>query len=335
MRAWLFLVGLGSVTGLALVGPVGRAGAAPAVPYSDPNVSGYIGLCNQAGQQITSGDINTVPFAWRAVSTQPAQAPYNNASRTAILMAYQPIQVLAPGQWSGEQMTASSRYSNPAHPMAAATDGDYSLADFISDFPMKWDNFVQLRMYLGTANTQQYSEHYPALDIQVTGDTWQAIGGGPVNCAAGTAESIESIVLSPSTTTTVPAAAGHAAASTPAGTAGSAHTTPTTAAAARTPSGQGEASAVPTSHSTASNNGPLIAALVLAGLAIVALLGYLVARRRRRTPRVPGSIAQGASLTDDALTDAGSADGSPTDRPPAASTPAGSPTSQPTSTKGH
>ena len=60
--------------------------------------SGSIGLCNQAGQQITSGNINTVPFAWRAVSTQPAQAPYNNAYRTAILMAYQPIQELTPGR---------------------------------------------------------------------------------------------------------------------------------------------------------------------------------------------------------------------------------------------
>ena len=76
LGAALGLVGL-----LALAG--GDAAAGSAVPYTDPNAVGSIGLCNQAGQQITSGSISTTPFAWRAVSTQPAPAPYNNAGRTA------------------------------------------------------------------------------------------------------------------------------------------------------------------------------------------------------------------------------------------------------------
>ena len=91
------------------------------VPYTDPDAVGSIGLCNQAGQQITSGSVTTKPFAWRAVSTQPAPAPYNNAGRTATLLAYQPLQDLPAGDWSGAQMTSSSSYTNPANPMAAAT----------------------------------------------------------------------------------------------------------------------------------------------------------------------------------------------------------------------
>ena len=197
----------------------GAAGAAtPVVPYTDPNAVGSIGLCNQAGQQITSGSISTTPFAWRAVSTQPAPAPYNNAGRTATLVAFQPLEGLPAGDWSGAQMTSSSSYTNPANPMAAATDGDQSLQDFIEQYPPKWDGFVQLRMYLGTANQQPYRLQYPALNIQVTGNTWQAVGGSPVNCASGTAVSIESELLpssttsapTTSTTTTTPAAAGAA-----------------------------------------------------------------------------------------------------------------------------
>ena len=325
MRARSLLVSAGAAVTLALMGPVGIAGATSAVPYTDPNVVGSIGLCNQAGQQITSGSINTVPFAWRAVSTQPAQAPYDNAYRTAILMAYQPIQELAPGEWSGEQMTASSRYSNPANPMAAATAGDDSLADFISDFPMKWDNLIQLRMYLGTANAPQYSLHYPALDIQVTGDTWQAVDGGPVNCAAGTAESIESIVLSPSTTTTVPVAAGHSATTTPAGTKASTGTTPPASAGTTSPTHQ---AAPATVHSTSSSNAGLIAGIVVAGLAVVALVTYLILRRRRPTQArsgPPGPAADETSPPNDA----------PPSRPPAATASAGSASSRSTSTKGH
>ena len=69
----------GAVALLAVSSVTGLASAATAVPYTDPAVAGSIGLCNQAGQQVTSGSVDTVPFAWRAVSTQPASAPYNNA----------------------------------------------------------------------------------------------------------------------------------------------------------------------------------------------------------------------------------------------------------------
>ena len=46
--------------------------------------------------------------------------------------------------------TASSRYTNSAHPMAAATGGDDSLEDFIEEFRPKWGGYLELRMYLGT-----------------------------------------------------------------------------------------------------------------------------------------------------------------------------------------
>jgi hypothetical protein len=199
-RATLSVLGL---TGLALsLAACGSAAAssqptsvATKAPYSDPHAKGYIGLCDKSGHQITSGSLNTVPFAWKAVSSQPAQSPYGNSYRTAILLAYQPQAGLAPGEWSGEGITASSRYTDPSHPMAAATPGDGPLMWFTSDFHPSWDGFIELRMYLGTAGAEQYSLTYPALNLQIEGNTWYAVGGGKVDCNAGRAVSIESILL--------------------------------------------------------------------------------------------------------------------------------------------
>jgi hypothetical protein len=262
-----------------LLGVSGAASATTVVPYADPSAQGYIGLCNQAGQQITSGSVTTTPLAWRAISSVPARAPYDNASRTAILVATQPLENLPPADWSGQQMTASSRYSNPANPMAAATAGDNSLADFLAAYPANWDGFVQLRMYLGTANAQAYELHYPVLDLQVTGGTWTAVDGGPVNCSSGTAESVESILLPGSTTTTQPAATvgstpGHGGSTTGSGTgSGGNHATQSATSAGHDPT-----AVVDASHPS---HGGLIAALV--GLAAVLLVVLSLGYTRRRT----------------------------------------------------
>ena len=193
-----------AVLGLAWLTIGTPSSASTAVPYKDPNAVGSIGLCDAHGHQVTSGSVNTAPFAWRAVSTSPATGSYAGPTRTAVLMAYQPIQGLAPPDWSGDSLTAASRYSNPSNPMAAATGGDESLAGFMTEYSPKWDGILQLRLYLDAANEPVYSLHYPALDIQVKGNTWHALDGGPVDCNAGTVESIESILLPASTLKTPP-----------------------------------------------------------------------------------------------------------------------------------
>jgi hypothetical protein len=276
--------------GLCLVAPAcGAAASASSAPFTDPNAVGYIGLCNAAGQQITSGNVNTTPLASRAVSSEPAPAPYNNDYRTAILLAYQPQQGLSPGEWSGAELTASSRYTNPAHPMAEATGGDDSLEDFIGDFHPTWDGYVELRMYLGTYDAEVYSLQYPALDLQVTGDTWHAVGGGPVNCDAGSAESIETILLPKSTTsprstktstTTTSRAAASVGTGTPAGSdpTGALGTTPATATGPG--SHQRAASGVLADSSGLAGDQP-VAIAGIAALLVLAAAGVLVARRRR------------------------------------------------------
>ncbi len=274
----LVIVGLAALASTWIASP---AQGSPAVPYTDPNAVGTIGLCDQSGHQITSGNINTVPFAWRAVSSHAATGPYANAWRTAILLAYQPQEGLSSQEWSGDALTASSRYTDPANPMAAATDGDDSLADFISDFHPRWDGYLELRIYLGTQDEPVYSLHYPALNIRVVGNTWSAVGGAPVNCAAGTSESLESIVLPPSATETASPALGHAP--TPAASTGA-----NAAATATTPAGRRRASAGATDTTSAaavrstSPTSPFIVGAV-AVIAVAALVVVVVRRRRSRS----------------------------------------------------
>lgn len=301
-----------------LAAGAGSAAAATGVPYTDPDAAGTIGLCNQAGQQIASGSVSTTPFAWRAVSTVPAPSPYNNTGRTAVLVAYQPQQELPAGDWSGEQLTASSHYSNPTNPMAAATDGDTSLEGFIQDYPPKWDGFIELRMYLGTDNEPSYQEKYPVLNIKVTGSTWHAVGGGAVNCSSGTAESIETMLLPPSTTTTPKAAAQPAAAGATAGgsagTSGGSGSTGTSGTSSANHgsggvgSGKGGSNVSPATsiggaaEATASTSSTPVGLIVGVIAAVVAALAaaWLLLSRRRRTGKAgptadpgPGGGARG------------------------------------------
>jgi hypothetical protein len=288
---------LACFAGSALVVLTGATavGADPTVPYTDPNAVGYIGLCNQAEQQITSGTLSTTPFVWRAVSSQPAPAQYNGADGTAILSAYLPMLGLPPGDWSGEQLTASSRYSNPQSPMAQATAKDVPLQDFIEDYPPKWDGFVQLRLYLGATNQPAYVQHYPVLNLEISGDTWTAVGGGPVNCSAGSAESLETAVGLSSTSTTIVSSSG----------VGATRSTTTTApsdapATSRQAAAAGSSSASAKSGGTnglatdrpASSSGPEVPLLVGAVVLILLVLSVLVLARRRRASQLSSTASE-------------------------------------------
>jgi hypothetical protein len=171
------------------------AHAAGSLPWTDTSVTGFIGLCDSQGHSISSGSLDSAPFVTRAVSSVAAPSPYGEAGRTATLYAFQPRQDLAPGQWSGDMLTASTRYSNSAHPTAVATGGDLSLGDFVSEFPPAWDGLVQLRLYLGAPGQPAQTLSYASTTVKVTGSTWTVVSGGNVSCASGQATSIESILL--------------------------------------------------------------------------------------------------------------------------------------------
>ena len=190
------------------------AALASGAPYSDPNAVGSIGLCDQTGQPMAKGDLETRPFAWKAVGEASGPAPYNQTGATAQLYAFQPRKGVDPADWSGEQLSGASRFSNLAHPTAALTGLDESLAVFAGDFPPQWGGYVQLRLYLNAPNAGEYTTTYNATNIVIKGNTWSVVGGNAVSCGGSTAVSDKQVLATSSaaaaslTTQTVEGAGG-------------------------------------------------------------------------------------------------------------------------------
>jgi hypothetical protein len=282
IRRLFCAVAVGST--LLLVPSLAAARAsASGVPFSDPNANGYIGLCDRNGHSVTSGSIDDIPFVWTAVSSTPAPAGYEHGKAT--LYAYQPRQHVVPSQWEGRMLTASSSFTNPAHPMAQATNGDSPLLWFVQAYPPQWNGLVQLRMFYSAANTPVDLSPYPATVLQVSGNRWSEISGGSVPCNVGRAVSAETVELpsselaSPQTIKVFDSPAG-----------GSSSAPSSTQPPASKPQiGAGSSSksreAVGPPNSAASSGGlatGTIVGIVVGGLALIGVLGTWIRRRRGR-----------------------------------------------------
>lgn len=196
MKRTFKIAAFGAVLGLSMLSGIGPA-AAESVPYTDPMVTGYIGLCDAHGHSIQSGSLDAIPFAAKAISSTGVEAPYNAPGSSAWVNAYQPRQGVTPPEWSGEQLISGSIFSTAAHPAVVGTKGDISMRQFVQDAPPAWDGFVQLRLYVKSPTAPYDALHYAATDIQVSGNSWHVVRGANVPCSAGTGRSIVSI-LAPS-----------------------------------------------------------------------------------------------------------------------------------------
>jgi hypothetical protein len=273
-----------AVVGLGVVAPA--AGATTVTPPADPQAVGQLTLCNRDGNQITSGLVDAVPVVWRAIDTTPAPAGYAKYG-TATLYATQPRPETPPGDWSSEQLTSTARFSDGAHPMAAATTIDESLATYLGDYPLlNADHLLQLRIYLSAYNKQEYSIAYDASYLQVNGNTWTQLNPGPDDCAsAGHALALETVEFPakdfkvkptpaqsvPGTPATSPGASDLAA--------GSGTAAPTTSGGSSPPGATDveQAASEPSSSSDTGHNVVLVVCAVL-----IAGLGGAAAVRRRR-----------------------------------------------------
>jgi hypothetical protein len=173
---------------------VAAALADSSIPWQDNDAQGVITLYDKSGQVLTEGSVDTHPFAWSAVGSVPAKAPYDGAGHNATLMAYQPRQGVLPGLWSGDLLTATTAYTNPDKPTVLATASDFSLGDFIKEFPPQWDGLIQLRLLLGATGQSTPSTPYAALAIKVTGGNWSVVGATPATSSSGAARSPRSSV---------------------------------------------------------------------------------------------------------------------------------------------
>ncbi|GAC1367534.1 MAG: hypothetical protein NVSMB32_12540 [Actinomycetota bacterium] len=163
-------------------------------PYTDPNAVAPLGFCDKAGQPLLHGSIDDRPFVPIAVSALPTPAEYAVPGVTAQLRGYQPLPGAPPTAWQGELMTAPTRFTDPAHPMAAGTALDFSLRDFMGDFSAADNGFLQFRLYLVIPRGPSVQLQYAAADIQVTPqNTWNLVGAGNVPCNTGTGVSTEDL----------------------------------------------------------------------------------------------------------------------------------------------
>jgi len=268
-------------SGLAIAAP--PPAHADTVPYSDSSSIGTIGLCDKNGKLVRSGNIHDHPFAFTAVSSEAAPAPYNGKGGKSTLFAYQPRKDVIPARWSGDALTGSSTYTNVAHPMAAGTLRDFSLADYLGEFPVRWDGLIQLRIYLSAPNASVLKLPYPSTDIQVSGDTWTVVRGGTGDCGAGKATSNEVAIFGTAPPSPTATAGTSGRGGSPSASSGASHT----AGSSPLPSGSDlAAGAVDPASDTAPVDRHLPIVLGGALVVVLALAGFAYSWWRERPTNV-------------------------------------------------
>jgi hypothetical protein len=165
------------------------------VPFTDPGIHGWITFCSRNDKPVTSGSLDTVPFAWKSISSAQPPTGYAGASGRVALWAYQPIQYVDPGDWSGSLLTAASAFSNPAHPVVQATNADQPLVGFTQAYPEHWDGLLEIRMMYTDKDKEQLSSPYAAAVLRVTGNNWTLVEGGGGSCSQGQGLSMETVSL--------------------------------------------------------------------------------------------------------------------------------------------
>jgi hypothetical protein len=259
------------------------------VPFKDVNAVGVVGFCDKDNKPVTSGNIRDVPFAMKAVSSAAAPPAYAIQGRKAALYAYSPIKNVAPGDWSPYQMTMSSFYSNPAHPMSAATYRDPALEGHVTGVPPTWDGLVQMRLLLTAPNTMPRIQPYPAAVLRVTGDRWVMVAGDRTPaCASGKATSITTLLLPASAVPTAPPSwAANAAKPTPTSTQSGSGASQGAAAGGpsdgQTTLDPADTNAAATESNT-SSVAPIAALLLGATVVGVGLFAWFASRRDSSTP---------------------------------------------------
>lgn len=278
-----------TLAGLAAAAPFASASASNAagkVPFTDPGIDGWLTFCNKSDQPVSSGSLYSVPFVWKAISSAKPPAGYGTSGGRAALYAYQPIQYVDPGDWSGSQLSAASAYSNPAHPVAQATDADVPLVGFTQAYPAHWQGLVEIRMLYTAVNKAQLTTPYAAAVIRISGSKWSLVEGGGGSCSQSKGLSMETVALSKSKVAK-PETAGlatkspSAAAGSSAGTAGGSSGGQSTGGSTSGGSAAGGASKL-AANDSAGISGFAMAGIGVGAFALVWIALTVITRLRRR-----------------------------------------------------
>lgn len=267
------------------------AAASPAspgfkVPFKDTNVDGSLTFCNRNDQPITSGSLYATPFAWKTISSNPPPAGYRKSDARTTLAAYQPIQYVDPGDWSGGFLTSASTFTNPDHPVVQATNADQPLVGFTQAYPLHWDGLVEIRMMYSAVDKPQLQTPYAAAVLRVTGSTWTLVEGGGGSCSQGQGVSMETKNL-PKKDLAKQETAAPASKSASHGNSGGSGTADQSSGG-QSSGGQssggsnGGGAKLAASDSSTGISGGAVAGICVGALALVWVAIGLIARRRRR-----------------------------------------------------
>jgi hypothetical protein len=174
-------------SGGLLAGLATSAQAAGAPPW-EPDASSVGGLIfyNAAGHAVTSGSTKDSPIAAYVEGAKVIRS----GDTTATLEGYLPVSGEDPGQWSGEALSASTKYPNSGAPgalgsaglpVATGAAGDLSVADLASNFPTTskagYTNVYQIRL-VTSGPQESVTPQYDSADIAISGSTWSVVFDG-------------------------------------------------------------------------------------------------------------------------------------------------------------
>jgi hypothetical protein len=174
-----------AIASAAVLSSGGAAHAATTPPWEpDPSSVGALVFYDASGNVITGGNINDTPLA----AYVQGATTIRTGDTKATLYGYLPVLGEVPGEWQGEQMSASTSYPNGSAPspvsstlpvVTGAAD-DESIATLEADFPnldTSGDGYAgmyQLRLKT-TAPNMPANTTYESADIMITGSTWSVV----------------------------------------------------------------------------------------------------------------------------------------------------------------
>lgn len=187
----------------------------------DPNAIGTITLLDSTGAPITSGSLDSHPFAAYAVASQPGRT----GDTVASLYAATPQVGTNPQTWNSDVLSSGTYSPAPAGtpssvsgtglPFATGGSADFSFNNYITEFPNTlttagYQNLYELRLYTSGAQAAD-TTHYDRVDIQVdtTTNTWSVVApnatGSYPDATDTTTTTLTTSPASPDTTATNPA----------------------------------------------------------------------------------------------------------------------------------
>ncbi|MGD0883105.1 MAG: Ig-like domain-containing protein, partial [Acidimicrobiales bacterium] len=177
---------VGSIAG-GFSATAGAAGTSPPWETTGSNYDSVGGLLfyNSSGTQVTGGSLSTAPIAAYVEGTSTVRL----GDTKATLYAYTPVIGVAPGNWQGQPLSASTTFPNASAPsplntatlpVVTGNSLDESLSEYISNFPNNdsssdgYAGIYQLRLKT-TASGKSGNSTYDSADILVSGSTWSVV----------------------------------------------------------------------------------------------------------------------------------------------------------------